>query len=82
MAFEAGIPITSNYRELCNLAEALEEAVEEAVIDGSVQGSELFIFTYNSVAEGCFYRGTVSSRKLFNLVTWLRPWHSGHYFRA
>ena len=60
--------LSSNYRELCNLV----EAVEEAVIDGSVQVSELFIFTDNSVAEGCFYRGTASSRKLFNLVLRLR----------
>ena len=59
---------SSNYRELCNLV----EAVEEAVIDGSVQGSELFIFTDNSVAEGCFYRGTASSRRLFNLILRLR----------
>ena len=51
-----------NYRELRNLV----ETVEEEVIEGKINGSELFIFTYNSVTEGCFYRGTSQPRILFN----------------
>ena len=60
--------MSSNYRELRNLV----ETVEEEVIEGKINVSELFIFTDNSVAEGCFCRGTSQSRILFNLVLRLR----------
>ncbi len=59
---------TSNYRELRNLVDALEEAVKTGVIDGS----ELFMFTDNSVAERAFFRGTSSSQQLFLLIVRLR----------
>ena len=59
---------TSNYRELCNLV----DTVEEEVLSGNLVGSELFIFTDNAVAEGCFYKGTAQSRALFELVLRLR----------
>ena len=60
--------LSSNYRELRNLVETVEEEVQE----GKISGSELFIFTDNSVAEGCYYKGTSQSRMLFNLVLRLR----------
>ena len=60
--------ISSNYRELCNLVETIEEEVK----CGSLIGSELFIFTDNAVAEGCFYKGTAQSKHLFNLILRLR----------
>ena len=59
---------TSNYRELRNLVDALEEAVPSGVIDGP----ELFMFTDNSVAERAYFRGTSSSRLLFELIVRLR----------
>ena len=59
---------TSNYRELRNLVDALEEAVTSGVIDGS----ELFMFTDNSVAERAYFRGTSQSRLLFELIVRLR----------
>ena len=60
--------MSSHYRELHNLV----ETVEEEVLKGKIKGSELFIFTDNSVAEGCFYRGTSQSRVLFYLILRLR----------
>ena len=59
---------SSNYRELCNLVDALELEIKM----GSILGSEVFIFTDNSVAEACFYKGTSQSRPLFNLILRLR----------
>ena len=59
---------SSNYRELCNLVEALEAELKAKTI----LGSEVFIFTDNSVAESCFYKGTSQSRALFNLILRLR----------
>ena len=58
----------SNYKELCNLVEALEAEV----ISKTILGSEVVIFTNNSMAESCFYKGTSQSRALFNLVLRLR----------
>jgi hypothetical protein len=55
---------SSNYRELRNLVETLETEVEA----GNLHNSEVFMMTDNSTAESCFYRGTSSSRKLFDLV--------------
>ena len=60
--------MSSNYRELRNLV----ETVEEEVFEGKINGSELFIFTDNAIAEGCYYKGTSQSRLLFNLVLGLR----------
>ena len=59
---------SSNYRELSNLV----LAVEEAGRDGHLSDCELFLFTDNTTAEGCYYRGTSNSRKLFELVLRLR----------
>jgi len=59
---------TSNYRELRNLVETIEEGCES----GSLLGSELFIFTDNTSAEGAYYRGNSPSQTLFGLVRRLR----------
>ena len=59
---------SSNYREFRNIV----ETIEQEVVNGTFAGSELFIFTDNIVTEGCFYRGTSSSRPLFDLVLRLR----------
>jgi hypothetical protein len=59
---------TSNFRELVNLVTALEEGVRS----GSLHHSEVFMFTDNTTAEGCFYKGNSPSRQLFSLVLRLR----------
>jgi hypothetical protein len=59
---------SSNYRELANLIHAIEDAHST----GLLADSELFVFTDNSAAEGAFYKGTSSSRRLFELVLRLR----------
>jgi hypothetical protein len=59
---------SSNYRELRNLVETLEEAFRK----GLLCNREIFMFTDNSTAESAFFRGTSSSRHLFNLVLRLR----------
>ena len=59
---------SSNYRELANLVEALEDRLTST--DSS--GTELYIFTDNSTAEAAFYKGTSSSKKLFQLVLRLK----------
>jgi hypothetical protein len=42
---------SSNYRELRNLV----DTVEEEAVEGHLKESELWLFTDNSTAEGCFY---------------------------
>jgi len=59
---------TSNFRELANLIHAIEDAHSK----GLLSDSELFVFTDNSAAEGAFYKGTSSSRRLFDLILRLR----------
>ena len=61
---------SSNFRELRNLVDSLYDKVE--IDRRRVRGLEVFLFTDNSVAEGAFYKGTSSSRKLFELVLRLR----------
>jgi len=61
---------SSNFRELSNLVSSIEERVEQQ--KSALRGMEVFLFTDNSVAEGAFYKGTSSSKKLFNLVRRLR----------
>jgi len=60
--------LSSNFRELCNLVESVEEAVQL----GELSGSELFIFTDNTTAEGRYYRGNSDNRILFSLILRLR----------
>ena len=49
---------SSNYRELGNLTETLEA-------DTKMEGTEFFLFTDNTVAEGAFYKGSSSNKLLF-----------------
>lgn len=77
--------LSSNYRELFNLTEALAAKVETLPFQhlDSVVGalekqvtlqasSEIFMFTDNAVAEGAFFRGTSSNRRLFELIVRLK----------
>ena len=59
---------SSNFRELENLAQALE--LES--INDEFKGAEVYIFTDNSTAEAAYYKGTSSSKLLFNIVLRLR----------
>ena len=59
---------SSNYREMRNLVETVE-LMEE---NGDLNGIELFLFTDNSVAEAAMFKGSSSSRLLFELVLRLK----------
>ena len=59
---------SSNYRELRNLVESIEEGMQS----GLLRGSEVFIFTDNTTAEGAYYKGNSDSPVLFDLVLRLR----------
>jgi hypothetical protein len=59
---------SSNFREFKNLVESIENFVKS----GELEGHELFMFTDNSTAESAFFKGTSSSKKLFELVLRLR----------
>ena len=59
---------SSNFRELKNLATTLECEIEK----GNMKGVEVFIFTDNSTAESAYYKGTSSSRLLFDIIFNLR----------
>ena len=57
-----------------NLVDALKE---EAKL-GNLKGVEVFLFTDNSTAEGAFFNGSSSSRKLFELILELREMEMEH----
>ena len=59
---------SSNFRELLNLVETIEE--EGAT--GSLANAEIWLFTDNATAEGCFHKGSSSSPLLHELVLRLR----------
>jgi hypothetical protein len=59
---------SSKYRELRNLV----ETVEEEALDGYLTGGEFWLFTDNTTAKGCFFRGGSSSKLLHELVLRLR----------
>jgi hypothetical protein len=59
---------SSNFRELCNLVDSIEDGVHR----GELDNAELFIFTDNTTAEGCYYRGNSDSQRLFAQVLRLR----------
>ena len=65
---------SSNFRELLNLVETIEE--EGAA--GSLANTEIWLFTDNSTAEGCFHRGSSSSQLLHELVLRLRKAELDH----
>ena len=56
--------LSSNYRELRNLVEALEDGVKAQ----QFQDSEIFLFTDNTTAEGAYWKGNTPSPVLFELV--------------
>ncbi len=49
---------SSNYRELRNLVETVEEETGESYL----KNSKLWLFTDNSTAKSCFYKGRLSSK--------------------
>ena len=59
---------SSNYRELRNLV----ETVEEEGAQGRLKNVELWLFTDNSTAESCFYKGSSTSPLLHELIVRLR----------
>jgi hypothetical protein len=52
---------SSNYKELMNLVDTVGAEANA----GRMQNCELFMFTDNSTAKSCFYRGTSKSRHLY-----------------
>ena len=59
---------SSNYREFRNLVKAMEAYVRS----GKLRDCEVFLLTDNLVTENAFYKGSSSSKKLFNLILGLR----------
>jgi hypothetical protein len=59
---------SSNYKELFNLVEMVTSEARA----GRLRDCEFFLFTDNSTAEGCFYRGSSKSPLLHYLVLSLR----------
>ncbi len=55
---------SSNFRELSNLINAIKDAVDKDLLSRS----ELFVFTDNFATESTFYKGTSSSKTLFELM--------------
>jgi hypothetical protein len=58
----------SNWRELSNLVQALKKITS----DCGLHDCEIIIFTDNTTAEGAFWKRTVKSPKLFELVLELK----------
>ena len=67
---------SSNYQELRNLVETVEEETQAAYL----KDGELWIFTENSTAESCFFKGGSSSKVLHRLVLRLRQAEMRHDF--
>jgi hypothetical protein len=65
---------SSNWREVTNLVEFLERSVKKH----GLGGSEIFIFTDNNTSEAAFWKGTLSSPLLFELVLRLRKLEMDH----
>ena len=59
---------SSNYKELCNLVQTIAAEANA----GRLRNCEFFLFTDNSTAESCFYRGNSKSKLLHALVLSLR----------
>jgi hypothetical protein len=67
---------SSNYRELRNLVETVQEEARE----GHLKDSELWLFTDNSTAESCFFKGGSSSKLLHKLILRLKKAEIQHGF--
>jgi hypothetical protein len=59
---------SSNYREFKNLLEEIRDASTAGILANKL----VFLFTDNLVAESIFYKGTSSSRELYEMVLELR----------
>jgi hypothetical protein len=59
--------VTSNYRELRDLVNAMVQAAQE----GRLEGCEIFLYTDNQTEEGDYSKGTTGSRSLFELIVML-----------
>ena len=59
---------SSNLRELKNLVDTLKKMAES----NELEGSEIFIFTDNSMVEAAFFKGSSKSRLLFELILELK----------
>ena len=55
---------SSNLRELKNLVDTLKHMAET----NELEGSDIFIFTDNSTAEAAFFKGSLTSKLLFELI--------------
>jgi hypothetical protein len=67
---------SSNYRELRNLVETVEEEARE----GYLKDSKLWLFTDNSMAESCFFKGGSTSKLLHELILRLKKAEIQHGF--
>jgi len=68
---------SSNYRELRNLVDTLHEGI----VQGDLQGTKVFLFTDNSVAEAAYYKGNADNRHLFDLILRLRQFEMSGQLR-
>jgi hypothetical protein len=68
--------MSSNYRELRNLVEMVEEEASK----GHLKDSELWLFTDNSMAKSCFFKGGLTSRLLHESILRLRKVEIQHGF--
>ena len=59
---------SSNYRELRILVEAMEEHIR----NGKLRQCKVFLLIGNMVVENAFYKDSLSSETLFNLILRLR----------
>ena len=60
---------SSNYKEATNLVQRVRTLLEEGTIP---KGSELWVFTDNTTAERCYYRGSSKSKELHFIILELR----------
>jgi hypothetical protein len=70
---------SSNFREARNLIIRTKALIREGKLK---KGSELFVFTDNSVAERTYYKGSSSSLKLHQMILLLKVpmGYQGEYF--
>ncbi|KAL7577189.1 hypothetical protein ACA910_003524 [Epithemia clementina (nom. ined.)] len=60
---------SSNFREMFNLVARIQQLVEDKTLP---LGTELFVFTDNSMFKSAFFKGTSRSKLLFDLVLQLK----------
>ena len=69
---------SSNWKEFCNVVEALEQESK----NGNLQGSLVILAVDNSTVESCLYKGNSKSEKLYDLIVRFKymELHSGARF--